>query len=108
MDRNDVREVIKFLAKCLRENGVEPLRVILFGSQSRGEATEESDIDIVVLSESFSNKGIFERADMIKGAERETIRHFLVPLDVIPMTPEEFDSGSSIIAEYAKSGEVIL
>ncbi len=45
---------------------------------------------------------------MIKGAERETIRHFLVPLDVIPMTPEEFDSGSSIIAEYAKSGEVIL
>jgi len=62
----------------------------------------------VVLSEAFINKGIFERIDMIKRAERETIRRFLVPLDIISMTPEEFESGSSIIAEYAKDGEVVL
>jgi len=107
MAKNSVREVIKYLEQSLEENGVIPLKIILFGSHSRGEAAEHSDIDVVVLSEAFRGKGIFERAELTKRAEIQTIRQFLVPLDVVALTPEEFETSSSFIAEYAKNGEVM-
>jgi len=46
---------------------------------------------------------------MTKGPEAEimTIKKFLIPLDIITLTPEEFESGISLIAEFAKEGEVI-
>jgi len=31
----------------------------------------------------------------------------MVPLDIITMTPEEYEKKTSLIAEYAQEGEVI-
>ena len=81
--------------------------MILFGSQARGTANMDSDIDILVVSEDFRNKGIFGRAKLTKDAEIRTIRKFLVPLDILTMTPEEYESKASIIAEHAKKGRVV-
>ena len=36
-----------------------------------------------------------------------TIKKFMIPLDIITMTQEEFESETSLIAEYVKDGEVI-
>jgi len=89
------------------ENGLRVNKVILFGSQARGTANMDSDIDILVVSEDFRNKGIFGRAKLTKDAEIRTIRKFLVPLDILTMTPEEYESKASIIAEHAKKGRVV-
>ncbi len=78
------------------------------GSHLSGTAGEGSDIDIVIVSEDFRKKNIFKRVDLIKDAEIQTIKKFLVPLDVIAMTPEEYENRASIIAEYAHSGEVLF
>ncbi len=75
--------------------------------QAKGTATDESDIDIVVVSEDFKRKNIFKRADMTKDAEIRTIRKFMVPLDIITMTPEEYENKTFLMAEYANKGEVI-
>ena len=83
------------------------LKIILFGSQAKGESTEESDIDILIVSNDFHDKDIFERATLTKDAEIMTIKKFMIPLDIITMTQEEFESETSLIAEYVKDGEVI-
>lgn len=92
---------------CLRKGGVNISKIILFGSQAKGQATEESDIDIAVISKDFEDKDIFERARLTKEAEVMTIKKFMLPLDIITMTPEEFESETSLIADYAREGEVI-
>ena len=44
---------------------------------------------------------------MTKKAEISTLKKFMIPLDIITLTPDEFDNGNSLISEYAKKGEEI-
>ncbi|MEW6327242.1 MAG: nucleotidyltransferase domain-containing protein [Thermodesulfobacteriota bacterium] len=106
MAKSRVTKVINFLESSLREK-LHISKIILFGSQARGKTTGESDIDILIVSEDFRNKDIFERVGLIKEAEIMTIKKFMIPLDIITMTPEEFESGTSLISDYAKNGEVV-
>ena len=108
MDQSTTIEAVRFFGRRLTEEAVRVSKLIVFGSHARGGATEESDIDVLVISEDFRGKDIFERATMICDPERETIKRFRVPLDVIMMTPDEFDSGDSLIAQAAKTGMVLL
>lgn len=107
MAKSIVLEAITFLEQQLKRGGLHIYKLILFGSQATGHATVDSDIDIVVLSEDFRDKDIFERAQLIKDAEIQTIKKFMVPFDIITMTPEEFESGSSLVGLYASEGEVV-
>ena len=97
-------DALNFLEQRLKEKGLNVSRIILFGSQTEGKATDESDVDVLIISEDFQGKDVFERAEMTKYAEIATIKKFLIPFDIITLTPGEFESGSSIIAEYAKTG----
>jgi len=107
MAQKRAKEVVKYFFNCLKKKDLKVYRIIVFGSQMKGTATVESDIDIVVVSEDFKRKNIFKRADMTKDAEIRTIRRFMVPLDIITMTPEEYESKDSLMAEYARKGEII-
>ncbi len=107
MGKREILEAIRFLEECIKENGLNVSKIILFGSQAAGKATVESDIDVLIVSEDFQDKDIFERAELTKDAEIRTIKKFMIPLDIITMTPEEFDSETSLTAIYAKESEVI-
>lgn len=107
MAKSTVIDAVNFLEQRLMEKGLDISRIILFGSQAEGKATDESDVDALIISEDFQGKDVFERAEMTKYAEIATIKKFLIPFDIITLTPGEFESGSSIIAEYAKTGEAI-
>lgn len=100
-------EAIGFMKERLRETGLNIEKIILFGSQANGEATVESDIDIIVISRDFRNKDIFKRARLTKEAEISTIRKFMIPFDILTMTPEEFESEDSLLADYAREGQVV-
>jgi len=104
MAQTKTMKAIKYLQKRLEESGVRITRIVLFGSHAAGTATEDSDIDLVIISPDFRGKDIFKRAVMTGMAERRTIKKFMVPFDIITMTPEEFDSGRSVIADYAQQG----
>jgi hypothetical protein len=36
-----------------------------------------------------------------------TIKKFMVPLDIVTMTPEELADDESLFSDYARTGEVI-
>ena len=105
MAKRKVKAAVEFLERCLRGGGVTPSKIILFGSQAKGKATKESDIDVVIISEKFRNKDILERVAMTKEAEIRTLKKFMIPLDIITMTPDE--SERSLIASYARDAEVV-
>jgi len=107
MAKSTVIDAARFLEQCLKEKGLRISKIILFGSQAQGGATDESDIDIVVISEDFRGKDIFDRSMLTKEAEIMTIKKFMMPLDIITLTPGEFENEASLIAQYAKNGEVI-
>ena len=107
MAERSVVDAVRFLEQLLIEQGLDISKIIMFGSQAKRSADEESDIDVAIISGDFRDKDIFERAMLTKEAEIITIKQFMVPLDIITLTPEEFENEFSLISEYAKNGEVI-
>jgi len=99
-----VLETVNFFGAQLRKNGVRINNLILFGSSSTGTATTGSDIDIAIISEDFNNRDIFDRALLTKDAEMHTVKKFKVPLDVITLTPQEYEDQKSLIAGTIRKG----
>jgi predicted nucleotidyltransferase len=107
MVQKTVKKAIKFLGQCLQQKGLQVEKIILFGSHARGTSSEESDIDIVIISKDFKNKDIFQRVNLTMEAEVSTIKKFMIPFDIITMTPEELESETSLITDYAREGKIL-
>jgi len=96
------------LSERIEEQKLNVSKIILFGPYVAGKADDNSDIDIVIVSDDFIGKNIFKRVELIKDAEIQTIKKFKVPLDVVTMTCDEYNNRMSIIAEYAREGTVLF
>jgi len=81
-----------------------PDLVILFGSRSRGDCAEDSDLDLLIVK-STKKRPLWRRVDVRKILSTE------IPLDVVVYTPNEFEylrkSGSAFINQVLKEGEVM-
>ncbi|HJT32090.1 MAG TPA: nucleotidyltransferase domain-containing protein [Pirellulales bacterium] len=61
-----------------------PDKVILFGSQARGNTTADSDLDLLVVMD-------FEGSKLDKMVEvREVLRGIRIPTDILITTPDDF------------------
>lgn len=67
-----------------------PARVMLFGSYARGDAQDDSDLDLLVVEPSFSNK-----ADEYVRI-RSAIGALDVGVDLLLYTDEEFERRSGV------------
>lgn len=103
----EIKGAIKYLKNLLEKKGLEIDKIILFGSYARGDYKEDSDIDVVVVSEAFKGKGIFEKAKLMGDVEWKLVEKYPIPLDIITMSPEDLKKGVSPTSQYAKEGEVI-
>jgi len=92
MDKAAINNIISFLKESIIASGINVDGIALFGSALTGNMREGSDIDIIVISNSFEGKDIFERAKMTAKPEIEAIRKFKVPLDVLMMSPKEYEN----------------
>jgi len=103
MDKKAVLRTIAAFRKSIESKGVRVERLILYGSWSRNQQVEGSDIDLVVISNDFIDKDYWERIDILTDA----IYEVFAPIEAVAMTPEEWESESSEVCYYAKDGEVV-
>jgi len=78
-----LKDLRRFRKKLQKRYAIE--RMILFGSNARGEARRSSDVDLIVVSEKFHRKGIMERAGPLY-----LEWNLGLPVDFLCYTPEEF------------------
>ncbi len=102
-----ILEAVNFFSAVVRKNGVHIHDIILFGSSSTGTSSPNSDIDVAIISSDFAGRDIFERALMTKDAEIQTVRKFKIALDVLTLTPEEYQDPTSLIAGTLRKGIVV-
>ena len=83
---------------------MDPTKVILFGSAARGEASEDSDIDLLIVSETDDTVEESIRARLAIGV-------IGAPVDILVYTPEEFSERSkdrhSVVYNAINEGMVL-
>jgi predicted nucleotidyltransferase len=91
-DLATVHEIIGHMHKALQKHGVKPCHIALFGSFLHGNNHNESDMDIIIISDSFEGRDISERINMTLNAQREIRKQYVVPMDILLKTPHEYDN----------------
>ena len=88
---------------------VNPVKVILFGSYARGNARQDSDVDLLVVEERPFGPDHSRRADF--GRILRALADVLVPIDVLLFSRGEVErfagNRSHIIAEALREGRVL-
>ena len=103
MDKGEVLEVIERFRKALASLGVQVSVLVLYGSYARGNWREDSDIDVVVVSPDFEGRSYWERIELLG----EAVYEVWEPIEAVAMTPQEWEKGDSMIAHFARDGELV-
>jgi len=100
MDQDAILENVRLFKKALEAVNIRVDQLILYGSHAVDTARDDSDIDIVVISPSFSEMSYWERIDILT----EAIYQVFAPFDASAFTPEEWKSEKSVIVDFAQGG----
>jgi predicted nucleotidyltransferase len=97
-------ETIKRLTELLIE-AAKPNRIIMFGSQARGEAGDDSDLDVMVVEETVSDRA----AEMVR--LNRLLRYLDVSVDLLVVSADKFnywcDTPGNVYFEAATEGKVL-
>ena len=99
----DLDVLVSEFARALRRT-IQVERILLFGSRARGDAGEDSDIDLLVVSPDFGRDAL---ADMV--LLRECLPAHEIDIDTIARTPEQVASAEpdSFLATVLEDGVVV-
>lgn len=61
----EIKEIIEKFKGKIAELGIRPKEIILFGSYADGTARDDSDIDLIVVSNDFKNMNVRERLELL-------------------------------------------
>jgi predicted nucleotidyltransferase len=99
-----VRETIATVVDRIVE-GCNPEKVVLFGSYAHGNPTQDSDLDILIVTE----KGLSPEATY--EIQRELSKRLSIPIQLLCVSEEEFRETKDVIGGItypaAKYGEVL-
>jgi predicted nucleotidyltransferase len=82
---SSVIDAVRKYIRALAVDGVRVQQVFLYGSQAKNTAHEDSDIDIIVVSDAFNGKQLLERLRILGLARRDVPES----VEAYGFTPEE-------------------
>lgn len=82
-----IRSAVAKYVRALNQSGIRVQRVLLYGSHVKNVAHADSDIDLIILSEDFSERNLLERLQVLGLA----LRHISAPIQAYGFTPEEVE-----------------
>ena len=84
----EIKTIIDRYAAEMMKLGVMPESILLYGSYARGNAREDSDIDIIVVSRDFKNMNLRERLELLGLAAGRVFE----PIEALGYTPDELEA----------------
>jgi predicted nucleotidyltransferase len=88
---------------------VNPRKIIMFGSQAKGQAKKDSDVDILVIADRPEGE-VWKRREEL-GNIRRNIPRIEIAVDLLLYSPEEVNKWKSttnhVISEAFREGEVL-
>lgn len=96
MTPDQITRISDDLIERIRDRIVEacrPRALYLFGSAARGDTREGSDVDLLVVMDLAEGERSYEAAAEL----HRLFRGWLVPLDIIVRTPEQFERGQRML-----------
>ena len=101
--QNEIVNLIRKFLKSIKSINLD--RVILFGSYARGEESENSDVDLLIVSDDFVGTRSFER-----GEEFYLNWNYDLDVDFVCLSNKELEAGRGgfgIISRALREGVVI-
>lgn len=105
MDKKKTPRELKSLVYSLRKE-LPDVRIILFGSRARGEASKWSDYDFLLISKGFEGMNPFARLDI-----PFRYQPLELPMDFICLTPQEYEErieAATVVTEAAREGVELI
>ncbi len=93
---DDVNRAIESFLHALKIKGLPLDKVYLFGSQAKGAAGPESDIDLIIVSSAFSDMPLWKRWEVLGDALAEVLQ----PIEALSYSPEEFTAQKNRQASF--------
>lgn len=90
MDQAAVNTIIHYLETCLIQDGIPDASLALFGSALTNSMGTDSDLDLIIISSAFEGKNLADRGRLTMSSELKTLRKFMIPMDVLNLTPQEY------------------
>ena len=100
-----VIESVRSYLRVVRKNGIPVAFGVLFGSQSRGTANENSDIDLVVVSSHFDGKKDFDEVNKLWELTVDTDTR----VEPVPVGEREWkeDDSRAIVEIARQEGQIV-
>jgi hypothetical protein len=83
LDKKALKEIEKFVERLKEEINLK--EIIFFGSRSRNDYLESSDIDLIIVSPDFKDVDYLKRFELVYPYLKE------LRIEFIPLTSEEFE-----------------
>ena len=104
MDKTSVVKIVNRFHQEIKARGINPFKIILYGSHATGMSHDSSDIDIVVVSDDFKGKDYWERIEILT----DVIYEIFEPIEAVALTPDEWEQGDLFITDFARNGEILF
>lgn len=85
--RQKIKGIINRYANELRKMGITPERILIYGSYAEGHPREDSDIDLIIVSNDFKDKNLRERLEILGLAAGRIFE----PIEAMGYTEDEIE-----------------